>query len=90
MSQNGKGDKPRITKYKNYWAGYDEINWSNKSLDNSTQNDMVKTDYTECPNCKEKSPECGCIRNKCARCNGPVGNITFTICDKCWDLEEKM
>ncbi len=38
-----------------------------------------------CPNCKETKEKCACIRNKCVKCNSPVGNITFTVCDKCWD-----
>jgi hypothetical protein len=37
-----------------------------------------------CPNCKESTVECACMRNKCLRCGGSVGNITFTVCDKCW------
>lgn len=41
----------------------------------------------ECPNCKEKIKECGCIRNKCIKCGKPVGNITFSVCDYCWDAE---
>lgn len=40
-----------------------------------------------CPNCKETVEVCGCIRNKCIRCGDAVGNITFTVCDKCWDIE---
>ena len=39
-----------------------------------------------CPNCKEPmNTECACLRNKCVRCLEPVGNITFTVCDDCWD-----
>lgn len=38
-----------------------------------------------CPNCKETVKECACMRNKCGRCGGPVGNITFSVCDECWD-----
>lgn len=38
-----------------------------------------------CGNCKELNKECACIRNKCIFCGGPVGNITFTACDGCWD-----
>lgn len=41
-----------------------------------------------CPNCKEPmNTECACLRNKCVRCLEPVGNITFTVCDDCWDKE---
>jgi hypothetical protein len=25
------------------------------------------------------------MRNKCVDCGEPVGNITFTACDSCWD-----
>ena len=38
-----------------------------------------------CPNCKETKRPCACERNICIRCGGPVGNITFTVCDRCWD-----
>lgn len=38
-----------------------------------------------CPNCKEKDKKCACMRNKCIECEKPVGNITFTVCDDCWD-----
>lgn len=42
----------------------------------------------DCPNCKEPiNTECACLRNKCVRCLKPVGNITFTVCDDCWDKE---
>lgn len=39
-----------------------------------------------CLNCKEPlNTECACLRNKCLQCGEPVGNITFTVCDNCWD-----
>ena len=38
----------------------------------------------ECPNCKENKLKCACMRNMCRICNKPVGNITFTLCDECW------
>ena len=41
----------------------------------------------ECPNCQEPTGQCVCIRNKCIRCGEPVGNITFTVCDDCWEKE---
>jgi hypothetical protein len=40
-----------------------------------------------CKNCGELLVECACMRNKCIRCGRPVGNITFSICDDCWDIE---
>ena len=40
-----------------------------------------------CLNCGELNNECACLRNKCIRCGNPVGNITFTVCDDCWDKE---
>jgi len=44
-----------------------------------------------CPNCKETDLDnCGCIRNKCIKCGEPVGNITFTVCDKCWNIDKSM
>jgi hypothetical protein len=42
-----------------------------------------------CPNCGETIKVCACIRNKCIKCSNPVGNITFTVCDNCWDLDTK-
>jgi len=41
-----------------------------------------------CPNCQERKNPCACMKNKCLRCGAPVGNITFTYCDKCWDKKE--
>lgn len=38
-----------------------------------------------CPNCKETKEPCACMRNLCRHCGNPVGNITFTCCDECWD-----
>lgn len=40
-----------------------------------------------CANCKEEVVECACMRNKCIRCGNAVGNITFTVCDDCWDKD---
>jgi predicted amidophosphoribosyltransferase len=40
-----------------------------------------------CPNCKETIEQCACMRNICHKCGKPVGNITFTICYECWDIE---
>jgi len=38
-----------------------------------------------CANCGEPAgTECACFRNKCLKCGGPVGNITFTYCDDCF------
>lgn len=39
-----------------------------------------------CCNCKEPLPDCACMRNVCVHCGAPVGNITFSVCDRCWDL----
>lgn len=39
----------------------------------------------KCPNCGELKKHCACMRNTCVECGKPVGNITFTICDNCWD-----
>ena len=41
-----------------------------------------------CRNCNELIIECACKRNKCIECEKPVGNITFTVCDTCWDVLE--
>ena len=42
-----------------------------------------------CPNCKETKDPCRCMLNICITCGKPVGNITFTVCDTCWDLKPK-
>lgn len=41
-----------------------------------------------CGNCKEINVVCKCIKNICIRCGYSVGNITFTVCDDCWDLKQ--
>jgi len=42
----------------------------------------------KCPNCGEnRDKKCACMRNKCIKCGKSVGNITFTICDVCWEIE---
>lgn len=38
-----------------------------------------------CPNCGETNTRCACMRNICIECGKPVGNITFSVCDDCWD-----
>jgi hypothetical protein len=43
----------------------------------------------KCRNCKEDIQPCKCFRNKCVDCGKPVGNITFTACDSCWDKKYK-
>ena len=44
----------------------------------------VHTDRV-CPNCKETAIICACIRNKCKKCGEPVGNVTFSVCDNCFN-----
>jgi hypothetical protein len=39
----------------------------------------------DCPNCQERKAVCACLSNTCIQCGKPVGNITFTVCDECWD-----
>ena len=39
-----------------------------------------------CPNCKKPNDgNCDCMKNICIKCGKPVGNITFSVCDNCWD-----
>lgn len=38
-----------------------------------------------CANCKENNVVCKCIKNICYKCGYSVGNITFSVCDECWD-----
>ena len=49
------------------------------------QNKVITAKH--CPNCNETEQPCACMRNICHKCGKPVGNITFTICDDCWDIE---
>lgn len=51
-------------------------------------NNTLSTKPEPCPNCKETSKDCACMRNKCIKCGGSVGNITFTQCDECWNKSE--
>lgn len=44
-----------------------------------------KESLQPCANCKEMVSECACMRNKCLKCGNPVGNITFTACDPCFE-----
>jgi hypothetical protein len=41
-----------------------------------------------CPNCGESYEICACMRNICKDCGKPVGNITFSVCNKCWIVDE--
>lgn len=43
-----------------------------------------------CSNCRETRRPCACRRNRCNSCGNPVGNITFSVCDDCWDLPTTM
>lgn len=61
----------------------DKLDELNKPWDEQIQRELG------CPNCKEVAVECACARNKCLHCGKPVGNITFTVCDKCWDIKHK-
>jgi hypothetical protein len=77
------------------------INWMNKweQLKGTAIPIRFKEDFTEqlpkaivsgsaCPNCKEEKEWCACMRNTCHKCGKPVGNITFTVCDECWDKDK--
>lgn len=52
-------------------------------LKDTNQNETINTE--PCPNCKETKQPCACMRNLCCKCGKPVGNITFTVCDDCWN-----
>lgn len=45
---------------------------------------MMNEEVFTCLNCGETKKECACMRNICIKCGKPVGNITFSFCDKCW------
>lgn len=42
-----------------------------------------------CRNCRETKFPCACMRNRCVRCGLSVGNVTFSVCDDCWDTKEE-
>lgn len=47
----------------------------------------MKPSVSTCKNCNEPdNGNCACMRNKCKMCGAPVGNVTFTYCDKCWNV----
>jgi len=46
---------------------------------------IISMPEIKCPNCKEAINPCACMRNVCIDCGEPVGNITFTVCDDCWE-----
>ena len=45
------------------------------------------SDLFECPKCHETNAECRCLRGKCDICGKPLGKITYTFCDECWESE---
>jgi len=51
-----------------------------------TAKPMTEGEMRSCANCKETIQECACMRNICVKCNKPVGNITFSVCDYCWNI----
>jgi len=51
-----------------------------------TAKPMTEGKMRSCANCKETIQECACMRNICVKCNKPVGNITFSVCDDCWNI----
>ena len=51
--------------------------------------DLKESEEVKCPNCKETQIPCACMRNICKDCGKPVCNITFTVCDECWDKQFK-
>lgn len=59
-----------------------QVYWGNlkKELESTTN------EQATCPNCKEPdNGDCKCMQNKCRDCDKPVGNVTFTLCDGCWE-----
>lgn len=39
----------------------------------------------KCSQCGESVQPCACMRAICDECKEPIGNVTFTVCDNCWD-----
>lgn len=83
-----------------YWTGtreFDHIQYETDLEDYISElvetnyeppTDGAKSDEEEpCSNCKENINPCACMRNECVKCKKPVGNITFSVCDECWDSE---
>jgi hypothetical protein len=87
------GNKKEIWKYKGtYDNKYEALNIGiEKSLNVVLKEKNGEKDLNPqlrdkpCPNCNEMAKECACMRNLCMYCNEPIGNITFTVCDKCWN-----
>jgi len=73
------------------WYGREKDNGIIKGLTAEDHKNLTElfNEPNPCPNCKETSKECACMRNICKDCGEPVGNITFSVCDKCWDEERK-
>ena len=58
-------------------------NWFGRGKE--AQQIKLEESQKPCPNCKEIVEICECMRNKCMDCGKPVGNITFSVCDDCWN-----
>ena len=87
-----KHEKIRIAlnKYKKASKGsMTELSWTNEIL-RLSEIDQLEPEGEACANCKETVNPCACLRNICMRCGKPVGNITFTVCDECWDKEHPL
>lgn len=56
-----------------------------------TQSGRSLERLVSCPNCKEPDDgNCACMRTKCHECGESVGNVTFTVCDECWDKADRL
>jgi len=73
--------------YNELW--YRTIEWYLLPIKDDSESQEPVKEIPSCPNCKETTKPCACMRNICIRCGKPVGNITFTVCDDCWDKPEQ-
>ena len=77
---------------KNNDENYDDKAWTTniitpfEAIALLTAKPMTEGKMRSCANCKETIQECACMRNICVKCNKPVGNITFSVCDDCWNI----
>jgi hypothetical protein len=60
MSQNGKGDKPRISNYKKYQDNYLEIDWSDKK--------ELEKPFYPCYICGSEENKPTDFKHFCSRC----------------------
>lgn len=67
-------------------VGNTDVKEVTETIMEEVEKELAEDEIEKCSNCHEPlNSECACMRNRCIKCEGPVGNITFSYCDKCWD-----